>query len=61
MDHLITSDDYLLDNSEHADIYEIKMKTKEKLAQKIAGGMQAIVAKFYSSVAEEERDGRFQS
>lgn len=61
VDHLVTSDDYLLDNSQHADIYEIKMKRKEKIASKLANSMQALVTKFYHGVAQEERESRFQS
>ena len=40
VDELITSDDYLLRESEHADIYEIKHSAPKTIGEKIMGNMQ---------------------
>ena len=46
VDELKTSDDYLLENSEHADIFEIKYVTKKSLGERIGFQMQRLVDKF---------------
>lgn len=45
VDELKTSDDYLLENSEYADIYEIKYVSKKSLSQKIGFQVQRMVDK----------------
>jgi serine protease SohB len=49
VDELKTSDDYLLENSEYADIYEIKYVSKKSLSQKIGFQVQRMVDKFQYS------------
>ena len=46
VDELMTSDDYLLESSKDADIYEIKYVSKKSLAEKIGFQMQRLVDKF---------------
>ncbi|MDX2504203.1 MAG: protease SohB [Gammaproteobacteria bacterium] len=46
VDELKTSDDYLLENSEHAEIYEIKYVNKKSLSEKIGFQVQRLVDKF---------------
>ena len=45
VDELKTSDDYLLENSEYADIYEIKYVSKKSLSEKIGFQVQRMVDK----------------
>ena len=45
IDELKTSDDYLLENSEYADIYEIKYVSKKSLSEKIGFQVQRMVDK----------------
>ena len=45
VDELKTSDDYLLENSEYADIYEIKYVSKKTLSEKIGFQVQRMVDK----------------
>lgn len=46
VDELKTSDDYLLENSKHADIYEISYATKKSLIEKIGFQFQRLVDKW---------------
>ena len=46
VDELKTSDDYLLENSKHADIYEISYVTKKSLVEKIGFQFQRLVDKW---------------
>lgn len=46
VDELKTSDDYLLENSKHADIYEISYVTKKSLIEKIGFQFQRLVDKW---------------
>jgi serine protease SohB len=46
VDELKTSDDYLLESSKDADIYEIKYVSKKSLSEKIGFQMQRLVDKF---------------
>lgn len=46
VDELKTSDDYLLENSQHADIYEIKYVCKKSLLDKIGIQLQRLVDKW---------------
>jgi len=46
VDELKTSDDYLLENSKDADIYEISYKSKKSLAEKIGFHVQQLADKF---------------
>ena len=46
VDELKTSDDYLLESSKDADIYEIKYVSKKSLGEKIGFQMQRLVDKF---------------
>lgn len=45
VDELITSDDYLLHQSEHADIYEIKHVAPKTISEKLMGSMQLALEK----------------
>ena len=46
VDELKTSDDYLLENSKHADIYEVSYVTKKSLIEKIGSQFQRLVDKW---------------
>ena len=46
VDELTTSDDYLLENAKHADIFEIKYVSKKSLSEKIGFQIQRIVDKW---------------
>lgn len=46
VDELKTSDDYLLESSKDADIYEVKYVSKKSLGEKIGFQMQLLVDKF---------------
>ena len=46
VDELKTSDDYLLENSQHADIYEISYVSKKSLIEKIGFQFQRLVDKW---------------
>lgn len=46
VDELKTSDDYLLENSKHADIYEISYVSKKSLIEKIGSQFQRLVDKW---------------
>lgn len=46
VDELKTSDDYLLENSKHADIYEISYVSKKSLIEKISFQFQRLVDKW---------------
>jgi len=46
VDELKTSDDYLLENSQHADIYEIKYVSKKSLLEKIGFQIQQLTDKW---------------
>lgn len=45
VDQLITSDDYLLEQNESADIYEIKHSEPKTISEKITGNMQSVYEK----------------
>lgn len=45
VDELITSDDYLLRQSEHADIYEVKHAAPKTISEKLSGSVQAAFEK----------------
>ena len=45
VDELITSDDYLLRQSEHADIYEVKHAVPKTISEKLAGSVQSAFEK----------------
>jgi len=49
IDELKTSDDYLLENSKHADIYEISYVSKKSLIEKIGFQFQRLVDKWQYS------------
>lgn len=46
VDELKTSDDYLLDNSNHADIYEIKYVSKKSVIEKMGFQLQRVIDKW---------------
>ena len=57
VDELKTSDDYLLESSQHADIYEIKYICKKSLLEKMGIQLQRLVDKWqYEEYAEEKRE-----
>ena len=45
IDELITSDDYLLRQSEHADIYEVKHVAPKTISEKLSGSVQSAFEK----------------
>jgi serine protease SohB len=47
VDELKTSDDYLLENSKHADIYEISYVTKKSLIEKMGFQFQRLIDKWH--------------
>ena len=49
VDELITSDDYLLRQSEHADIYEIKHSAPKTISEKFMGSIQSAFEKAVSA------------
>lgn len=58
VDELGTSDDYLLKTRDSHRIYEIGFKRKEKITEKLAGGIQTLTSKLLNSFAQEERESR---
>ncbi len=50
VDELITSDDYLLRSSEHADIYEVNYVIHETLSDKISGFMHGFSTKVMNKI-----------
>jgi len=46
VDELKTSDDYLLENSQHADIYEIRYISKKPLSERIGFQLQRMLDKW---------------
>jgi len=46
VDELKTSDDYLLENSQHADIYEVSYTSKKSLIEKIGFQFQSVIDKW---------------
>lgn len=53
VDELTTSDDYLLNASKQADIFEVTYKKKPKLHEKLCHSTQALLTKFISLVHKE--------
>ncbi len=47
IDHLKTSDDYLLAARDHAKLYELQYKTKQPLAKRLGLAADAVVAKIF--------------
>jgi len=56
VDELITSDDYLLNACNDADIYEIKYETPKTISEKISGSVQTTVDKLFFSWWQKEQD-----
>lgn len=46
VDELITSDDYLLENSQHAEIFEVSYVSKKSFMEKIGFQFQRLVEKW---------------
>lgn len=48
VDQIMTSDEFLMTAAKHADIYQIKYKTKAKMIEKFVMGMEAMLNGFYN-------------
>lgn len=59
VDTLITSDDYLLQASDDADIYEITYTVPKTVSERIAATVQASTEKLFFSWWQQGRDSRF--
>jgi serine protease SohB len=59
VDELKTSDDLLIENLEHFDIYEIKMEIKLALQDKLFGGLFASADRAKNRLASMHNDARF--
>ena len=47
VDQLMTSDDYILQACCNTDVYEVSLKRKQKLANKLSGALQTLLHEFY--------------
>lgn len=56
VDELITSDDYLLNASNDADIYEIKYEVPKTISERIATSVQITIDKLFFSWWQKEQD-----
>ena len=59
VDTLMTSDDYLLEASHDADIYEISCTVPRTISERIAATIQASTEKLFFSWWQQDRDTRF--
>ena len=60
VDKLLTSDDYLLQASQHKAIYAVHYEKKKKLSEKFALAAQATVNHLFFSWWKESRENRYQ-
>ena len=58
VDELITSDDYLLNACNDADIYEIKYELPKTISEKFSGSVQMTVDKLFFSWWQKEQDSK---
>ena len=58
VDELITSDDYLLNASSDADIYEITCTVPKTISERLATSVQATVDKLFFSWWQKEHDSK---
>ncbi len=58
VDELITSDDYLLNASNEADIYEIKYEVPKTISERFATSMQMTIDKLFFSWWQKEQDSK---
>lgn len=54
VDQIQTSEDYLLNASKHADIYEVKLASKKQLVEKISSGVHTITRTIIDTMHREE-------
>lgn len=59
VDELKTSDEYLLDNVDLYDIYELKMEVKQSLQDKVFGGLFSSVDRLKQGVAEVSQRSQY--
>ncbi len=59
VDELITSDDYLLNGSKEADIYEISCKVPKTISERLATSVQLTVDKLFFSWWQKEHNSKF--
>ncbi len=58
VDELITSDDYLLNASKDADIYEIKYEVPKTISERLATSVQLTIDKLFFSWWQKEQDSK---
>ena len=58
VDELITSDDYLLNASNDADIYEIKYEVSKTISEKLSTSVQMSIDKMFFSWWQKEQDSK---
>ncbi len=59
VDELITSDEYLINALEEFDIFEVSMEIKQKLQDKLLGGLFSSFEKARNGLANAENDSKF--
>lgn len=56
VDELMTSDDYLLNANDHADLFEISYTRKKSMGEKLAGNVAACVDKIYEKFRSKSEE-----
>ncbi|MEE9451259.1 MAG: protease SohB [Gammaproteobacteria bacterium] len=59
VDHLSTSDDYLLQRSQKANLYEVSYQRKSSVLDKLTSAVQAAIEKGIDFCLQRDREGRF--
>ncbi len=59
VDQLMTSDEYLINALDEYDIYEISMEVKQRLQDKLLGGLLSIASKTRNSLASAESNSKY--